>query len=187
MVSLAQLWAPILLAALLVHVTSTLIHMVLKWHNSDYRKLPNEDQVRAAVRAGNPEPAQYIFPHCTDHKEMAKPENMQKWMEGPVGLMYVMKSGAPSIGPQIGRWAVFNIIMAVFVAYVASRTLPIGTDYLKVFQVVGTVTFLAYAGGQVPSSIWMGKPWSATWKDVADSLLYGLVSAGAFGWLWPRG
>ena len=38
----------------------------------------------------------------------------------------------------------------------------------------------------VPAAIWMGKPWSVAWKEVFDGLLYGLVTAGAFGWLWPR-
>jgi hypothetical protein len=187
MPSLMQLWAPILLAALLVQVTSTLVHMVLKWHNSDYRKLPNEDQVRAAIRAGSPAPGQYIVPHCLDPNEMKQPEVAQKWVEGPVGMMYIIKNGAPSIGPQIGAWAAFNLVIAFFVAYVSSRTLPIGTEYLKVFQVVGAISFLAYAGGQVPAAIWYGKPWSATVKDIIDSLLYGLMTAGAFGWLWPRG
>jgi len=34
--------------------------------------------------------------------------------------------------------------------------------------------------------IWMGKPWSSVIKDLADALIYGLLSAGVFGWLWPR-
>jgi hypothetical protein len=32
----------------------------------------------------------------------------------------------------------------------------------------------------------MGKPWSVAWKEVFDGLLYGCVTAGTFGWLWPR-
>jgi hypothetical protein len=55
-----------------------------------------------------------------------------------------------------------------------------------VFRIVGAVGFLAYAAGQVPAAIWMGKPWSVAAKDVFDGLLYGLVTAGTFGWLWPR-
>ena len=54
MVSLGSLWLPIVLSAVLVFITSSIIHMVLKYHNRDYRKLPNEDAVRAAIRAGNP-------------------------------------------------------------------------------------------------------------------------------------
>jgi hypothetical protein len=28
--------------------------------------------------------------------------------------------------------------------------------------------------------------WSATLKNMFDGLLYALVTAGTFGWLWPR-
>jgi hypothetical protein len=51
---------------------------------------------------------------------------------------------------------------------------------------VGAVGFLAYAAALAPPSIWMGKPWKITWKEMFDGLLYGLVTAGTFGWLWPR-
>jgi hypothetical protein len=186
MVALSQLWVPILLSAFLVFVGSSVIHMVLKWHNADYRKLPNEDDVRAVVRKGNPTPGQYALPHCGDPNAQAKPENQQKFMEGPVGLVTIMRTGLPNMGPMLGQWFGFNIVVAFFVAYLASRTLPMGTDYLKVFQVVGTVAFLAYGMGTIPGAIWMGKPWSAVLKDVADGLIYGLLTAGAFGWLWPR-
>ena len=43
MTFLAQLWMPIVLSAVLVFAASSLIHMVLKWHNADYRPLANED------------------------------------------------------------------------------------------------------------------------------------------------
>ena len=52
MVTLQQLLFPILLSAVLVFVMSSLIHMVLKWHNTDYRKISNGDAVRAAISAG---------------------------------------------------------------------------------------------------------------------------------------
>ena len=80
----------------------------------------------------------------------------------------------------------FNLVVGLFAAYIASRTLPMGTEYLRVFQVVSTVGFLTYVGGDVPAAIWMGKPWSAVAKDALDGLIYGLLMGGAFGWLWPR-
>ena len=57
---------------------------------------------------------------------------------------------------------------------------------MMVFHTVGLMAFLAYAAGQSPAAIWMGKPWSIAAKEVLDGLIYGLVTAGAFGWLWPR-
>ena len=63
MVGASDLWLPILISSVLVFLVSAIIHMVLKYHNRDYTRLPNEDAVRAAIRAGNPAPAQYIIPY----------------------------------------------------------------------------------------------------------------------------
>ena len=46
--------------------------------------------------------------------------------------------------------------------------------------------FLAYAGAQWPQSIWYKRQWSTTVKCTIDGLVYALVTAGIFGWLWPR-
>ncbi len=186
MVSLGALWLPILLSAVFVFIVSAIIHMVLKYHNSDYRRLPNEDEVRTALRKGNPAPGMYVTPHIADMKEMEKPEVKQKFVEGPVAVINVRRPGAMSMGPALGQWFVFCLVVSLFVAYIASHVLPPGTPYLSVFRVVGATAFLAYAAGDVPGAIWMGKPWGVVAKDVFDGLVYGLVTAGTFGWLWPR-
>jgi hypothetical protein len=186
MISLAQLWIPIVLSAVLVFAASSLIHMVFKWHNSDYRKLTNEDAVRAAIRASNPAPGQYMLPYCGDPKEMRKPEMLQKFTEGPTGFLNLMRPGAPSMGKPLALWFLLNLIIALAVGYLASHTVPFGVSFLAVCRFVGLVTFLAYASGSVSHAIWMGKPWNSAAKEVLDAFIYGLVSAVAFGWLWPR-
>ena len=50
MVTLASLWLPILLSAVAVFIASSLVHMVLKYHDSDYPGLPSEAQFRAGLR-----------------------------------------------------------------------------------------------------------------------------------------
>jgi hypothetical protein len=186
MVSIGALWLPILLSAVLVFVVSSVIHMVLKYHNSDYRQFPNEDAVRAAIRSGNPSPGQYVTPHVMDMKLMNTPEVRQKFTEGPVGLMLLRKPGPPSMGPLLLQWFLFTLVVSFFVAYVASHVFGAGAAYLEVFRIVGATAFLAYAAGEVPAAIWMGKPWAVVLKDIFDGLVYGLVTAGTFGWLWPR-
>ncbi|WP_306590184.1 hypothetical protein [Geothrix sp. 21YS21S-4] len=186
MVSFSQLWLPIVLSAVFVFVASSLIHMVFKWHASDYRALSNEDEVRAAIRKASPEPGQYVLPHCPGMKDMEKPEVQQKYQDGPVGFLVLAPNGVPAIGKCLGQWFLYALAVAFMAAYLASRTLPPHTHYLQVFRVVGTVSFLTYAGGSVSLGIWMGKPWSSVLKDLLDGLIYGLLSAGAFGWLWPR-
>jgi hypothetical protein len=184
--SLGALWLPVVLSAVLVFVLSSVIHMVLKYHNRDYRKLPNEDAVRAALRAGTPEPRQYVIPYCAEMKEMESPEMRQKFIDGPVGVLNLRRPGPPTMGPMLLQWFVYTLVVSLFVGYVAAHAIPPGASYLDVFRIVGAVGFLAYAAGQVPAAIWMGKPWAVAGKEVFDGLLYGLVTAGTFGWLWPR-
>jgi hypothetical protein len=186
MVSLGSLWLPIILSSVLVFIASSLVHMVLGYHHRDYTKLPNEDAVRAALRNANPAPAQYIIPYCPSPKEMQTPEMKQKYVEGPVVVMNVIRPGIPAMGKNLGQWFGFLLVVSIFIAYIAAHSIPPGSRYLHVFRIVGAVGFLAYAAGMVPPSIWMGKPWKITWKEVFDGLLYGLVTAGTFGWLWPR-
>lgn len=183
---LASLWLPILLSAVFVFIASSLIHMAFKWHNADYRPLPNEEEVRAALLKGSPAPGQYVIPHCLDPKEMAKEAVRRKFTEGPVGLIYLRAAGLPAMGSSLAQWFLFNVVIAFAVAYLTSRTCPAGTPYLQVFRVAGATAFLAHATGTIPNSIFMGKPWRVTLKEILDGLIYALLTAGTFGWLWPR-
>ena len=99
--ALPQLWLPILVAAVLVYIASSLIHMVFKWHNSDYKKLSNEDEVQAVLRKGTPAPGQYGIPHCTDMKAMREEAMMKKYVDGPIGMLTVIKSGPPKMGGML--------------------------------------------------------------------------------------
>jgi hypothetical protein len=186
MIPLLHLWLPVLLAAVLVFLASSLIHMVFKWHNSDYRQLPNEDEVRAAIRKGDPAPGQYVLPYFGDMKAMQTPEAQQKFAEGPVAMLYLKACGKPGMGSALLGWFSFTVVISFLVAYVVSRTVVPGAPCLQVFRVAGTVGFLAYAGNAAQAAIWMGKPWRSALKEILDGLIYGLVTAGAFGWLWPR-
>ena len=186
MVSLGSLWLPILVSSVLVFIVSAIIHMVLKYHNKDYNRFPNEDAVRTAIRTGAPAPAQYVIPYCSDMKDMEKPEMKQKYTEGPVAVITVMRSGLPNMGIYLTQWFFFILLVSLFIAYIAAQAIPTGAEYLHVFRIVGAIGFLTYGAGQAPQSIWWGKPWRNTVKDLIDGLVYGLVTAGTFGWLWPR-
>ena len=186
MVGLTTLWLPILLSAVVVFVASSLVHMALKYHKNDYAKLQNEDAVVEALRRNNVGPGDYMFPHCGEQANMKNPEMQKKFEKGPIGLLYVRPNGMPNMGKHLTLWLLYTLAVGVFIAYVTGRTLAPGTDYLHVFRVAGTVGFLTYAGAEPVSSIWKGVRWSTTVKNMFDGLLYGLLSAGVFGWLWPR-
>jgi len=184
---ITELWLPIVVAAVGVFIASSLIHMVFKWHNSDYLKLANEDEVRAAIRAGSPVPGQYAVPYCSDMKQMGSPEMQQKFREGPIAWVTLRPTGTPNMGPMLGQWFVLNLVVAALAAYVASKTLMLlPATFLGICREVGVITFLAYAGGSVSAGIWMGKPWRSVAKEVLDAFIYGAVSALVFAWLWPQ-
>ena len=185
MVAIHTLWMPILLSAVFVFVASSIIHMVLPYHRSDYKKLPDEDKVLAALRSSGVSRGVYMFPHCT-HKDMKSPEMQEKFRQGPVGMITVFPGGPVNMPKYLVQWFGFCVVVGIFTAYLTGRTLPSGTVYLAVFRVAGAVAFMAYGVGQVVNGIWMGQPWSSVLKHVFDGLIYSLLLAGTFGWLWPR-
>lgn len=186
MVSLTTLWLPILLSAVVVFVVSSIIHMVLPYHRSDYQKLPNEERLLDALRQESVAPGVYFFPYVPSHKEMKSPAVMEKYKKGPVGLLTVIPSGPPAMPKFLLKWVLYCLGVSVFVAYLTGRTVGAGAEYLAVFRVAGTAGFLAYAAAHATDSIWKGQPWSTTLKHMFDGLVYGLFTAGVFGWLWPR-
>lgn len=186
MVSITSLWAPILLSAIFVFVASSIIHMVLPWHRSDYKKLPSEDAVMEALRKFSIPPGDYLIPCAGSAKAMKDPAFIEKWAKGPVAFMTIMKSGAPAMGGQLLQWYFYCVLVGIFAAYIAGRAVGVGADYLAVFRFAGCTAFVGYSLALIQSSIWYKRAWSATAKTMVDGLLYGLLTAGTFGWLWPR-
>jgi hypothetical protein len=161
------------------------MHMLLPYHRSDYQQLPDEDKLLASLRAAGLKRGLYIFPFGT-HKEMKSAALIEKYKQGPVGMMTVFPSGPPVMPKFLGMWFVYCLIIGFFVAYLTGRTVAPGAHYLAVFRVAGTAAFLAYGLGHLSNGIWKGQTWSVTLKEVIDGLVYGLLTAGTFGWLWPR-
>ena len=185
MLSLTALWLPILLAAVIVFLASSLMHTVLQYHRTDYNKLPDEDKLLAALRAAGLTRGLYTFPYCT-HKEMKSPAIMEKFKQGPVGFMTIFPTGLPVMPKFLGSWFAYLLIVGIFVAYLTGHTVAPGAPYLAVFRVAGTAAFLAYGLGHLSDGIWKGQTWSATIKEVFDGLIYALLTAAVFAWLWPR-
>jgi hypothetical protein len=185
MVSLTSLLVPILVSAVLVFLASFLAHMVFAYHRTDVHPVPNEERAMAALRPFNIPPGDYMMPRAASPKEAKEPAFTEKLKQGPVVVMTVLPSGPFSMGKSLAQWFVYCVVIALFAAYVASRTLPPGAPYLSVFRIVGTVAFIGFAGGLWQDSIWWNRKWSTTIKSTVDGLVYGLLTAGTFGWLWP--
>lgn len=186
MTGLNMLWLPILLSAVLIFIVSFIVHTVLPWHKNDYRAVPNEDQARTALRQLAITPGDYTIPRPRSGADMRSPEFVEKMNQGPNVVMTVMPNGPYSMGKQLLQWFIYLLVVSLFAAYVAGRALPVGSPYLSVFRFAGATAFVAYSLALWPMSIWYRRSWSTTVKSTIDGLLYGLLTAGMFGWLWPR-
>jgi len=186
MVSLTSLWLPILLSGVIVFVASFVIHMALGYHKHDLRPLPKEDEVMAALRAFNIPPGDYGMPKPSSMKDMSSPAFEEKMKRGPVAFMTIGQSGPMSMSGPMAQWFVYSVVISFFAAYVASRAVGPSADYLMVFRFVGTAAFLGYAMALPQMSIWYRRSWATTLRSMFDGLIYASLTAGTFGWLWPR-
>jgi hypothetical protein len=186
MVPLTSLWLPILLSAVIVFLASFVIHMVLPYHRSDYGKVPSEDDVMSALRKFGIAPGDYFLPCASVPAAMKTPEYKKKIELGPLVVMTVMGRDGYTMGKRLLQWFLYAVVVGVFAGYLAGRTLAHGTPYITVFRIVGTVAFAGYALALWQNSIWYSKKWSTTVKSTFDGLVYALLTAGTFGWLWPR-
>jgi len=186
MTALSTLLVPIILSAVIVFVASSIIHMALPWHKSDYPKVPNEERVRDALRPLAIPPGDYMIPRASSMQDMKSPEFIAKMNEGPVMVVTVMPNGPWTMGKNLAQWFVYSVVVGVFAAYIAGTALPPGAPYPRVFQLVGVTSFIGYALALWQLSIWYRRDWMTTIKSNVDGLIYGLLTAGTFGWLWPH-
>jgi len=186
MTELSALWLPILLSSVIVFVASSVIHMALGWHKGDYPKVPNEDKVMDALRPLAIPPGDYMVPRASNMREYRTQEFVEKMNKGPVMMLTVWPNGPARMGRNLILWFIYLVIVSLFAGYVAGRALPVGAAYLSVFRFAGTAAFLAYSVALWQMSIWYRRAWSTTIKLTVDGLIYALLSAGVFGWLWPR-
>lgn len=185
MVPLTSLWLPMVLSAVIAFVASSLIHMVLTYHRNDLQKLPAEDEVMNALRRFKLPSGDYMMPCAESPKALNDPAFLDKMKEGPVAVMTILPSGPPSMGRNLALWFLYCLVVALFSAYLTGRALPPGADYLSVFRFAGTSAFLGYTLALWQNSIWYRRAWSTTLKSTLDGLIYALLTAGTFGWLWP--
>lgn len=186
MVPILSLWMPILVSGVLVFIASSLIHMLLPYHKNDFQRLPDEDAFLNAVRDMSIPPGDYAVPHAGSTEAMKSDGYRGKVERGPVAFMTVVEPSAVfNMGASLTQWFAYSLLVGVFAAYLGGRMLSPGAEYIDVFRVTGTMAFACYAVALMQRSIWYKQRWSTTLKSMFDGLVYALLTAGAFGWLWP--
>ena len=185
-VSLTSLWLPVLLSAVVVFIASSIVHMVLTYHRTDFGKLPAEAEISDALRKFNVPPGDYIMPHCSSPAEMKTPEFKEKWKKGPRMIVTVLGGGSMAMGSQLGQWFLFCVVVSLFAGYVTSRALDAGRrvparvadrEHHRVSRLRDGPVAERRSGtnGAHATAI----------KGTIDGLIYGLLTGGVFGWLWP--
>lgn len=183
--ALINLWLPILLSAVAVFFASSIVWMALPIHKKDYKGVGGrESELVACIKSLGISPGMYMFPFA-DCKNREDPAAKQRFKEGPSGTITVMAPGF-NFGKTLGLWMFNLVLVSIFIGYIASVALKPGTEYLRVFQLVGATAFLAHGGSALCDSIWKGRPWSLLPGALFDAIVYALITAGVFGWLWPK-
>ncbi len=183
--AITQLWLPIIAAAVFVFIASSLVHMVFKWHQPDYKALKNEEDVRKTLSAGELTPGIYVTPYCGDMKDMGSEKVQQQYRDGPVAFITVIAPGVPKMGKSLGQWFLLNLAIATLGALLALQAFGVTANPRQAAHLVGIFTMIAYGCGSIQDSIWMGRTWSSTLKYLLDAFIYGAVSALSFNFLWP--
>ena len=186
MTDLMALWLPILVSAVIVFAVSSVIHMFTPWHAGDYPKIPNEDRVMDALRPLNIPPGDYMFPRPSSMKDMSSPEFVREADQGPGDDCH----GSPERTRRDGaeNWCSgLSSPCREFLRRVRRQPCPRSRRRLPPhFPVRGSTAFAAYAFGLWPLSIWYRRSLGTTIRSTVDGLIYALLTAGTFGWLWPR-
>ena len=118
---ITDLWLAIVVSAAVCWVASAIVWTLLKYHNSDYSRLADEEAARAALK-GNA-PGFYLMPYCIDPAEMKNPETRQKYEEGPLAYITMLPNGMPAMGGKLVAQFVYFLVVGILCAYFVSRTL----------------------------------------------------------------
>jgi hypothetical protein len=179
-----SLWLPVVVSAVAVWLVSAVLHMVLKYHRADYKRLASEDAVGPALRSAASGPGVYYIPYC-EMSEMKDPAVLKRYEEGPVAFLTVMRNGPPNMGKALGLWFLMCFLISFVTGYVARHALDPGAVGMEVLRLTGTVAFVGYGFGYFHDSIWQGIPWSNSLRGLLDAAIYALVTGLVFQFFWP--
>lgn len=182
-VSILDLWLPIVSSGIAVFFLSFIAWMVLPHHRSDYGPVPDEDGTMAHF--GDIPRGQYMFPHCKDPQQMNDPDWLKKRNDGPSGMLTILPRGPQNMVQSMLQSFLFNIVISIVTAYLATIAFAKGADGTAVFRFTATAAFMGYAGALGWQAIWFFATWKSIGKMIADGLIYGIATGAAFMYMWP--
>lgn len=184
-VGLLSLWLPILVSTVFVFILGFFLYMVLPHHRTDFERIEEEERFSVELQNHKLKKGLYSFPYAASPVDTKDPEYQKRVETGPVGLLIIGPNEVSPSRKQLAIHLLYIAVLTAIVAYIAGQALGPGTEYLKVFQIVGATSFVAFAGGCFVLPIWFHFGWSMVLKTAADSAVFSLATAGIFAWLWP--
>ena len=175
-----SLWLPILISTIALFFASFLSWMVVQLHMKDWVKLDDEEKLMGVVREMNIPDGNYMFPGATSGKEMNSPEHMEKYSEGPRGVLTILP--VPNMGKNLGLTLLFFLFCNATFGYLASFALEQQHDFLTVFRFVATIALLTFCASIVQHAIWFR---SRVVGHVIESIAYALIAGAIFAVFWP--
>ena len=125
------------------------------------------------------------FPYCT-HQNMKSPAMTEKYKQGPVGFLNILPSGPPAMPKFLIQWFLYCLLIGFFVAYLTAHTLASGVQLPRRLSCRRHCCLPRLWTGKHHQRHLEGTNVVATVKEIIDGLVYALLTAGTFGWLWPR-
>lgn len=179
-VSLANLWLPIILSGVALFFASFLSWMILQLHKQDWRKLPNEEAFRDAVRPLNVPSGIYMFPYADCNADMQTEAFQNKWKDGPCGTLTIFQN--VSMGAKLGMTFVYFLVNSLCLAYLGTMGVTPGSEFLHVFRFFATAGFLVFLSGMVPQRIWFD---CRITGHIIESTAYAVIVGVLFAVFWP--
>src|SRR6185437_7571841 len=179
------MWLPILASAVGVFIVSSILHMLLPgWHKNDFRRVRREDEFLDALRALDLSPGDYMLPRAATVAELRDAGFRAKYERGPKAVFTVLRPGKMSMGPALAKWFVYTLVVSAVAALAARPVLGPRPDVHAIVHVIGLAAWLGYAAALWQQTIWYQRSAAATLRSTLDGLLYAIVTAAAFVWLW---
>jgi hypothetical protein len=175
------LWLPIVLTSLALFFASFLSWMVLRLHEKDWRKMPDEQRVIDALRAADVPQGNYMFPGADTMKEMNDPEYVVRYQDGPRGILTVMP--AAKMGKNLALTMLYFLVCSATFAYLGDFALGYDSvDFMTVFRFVSTIALLTFAASIVQHAIWFK---NRIFGHLIEAIVYALIAGLIFAGLWP--
>lgn len=175
MVTFSSLLLPAFLGGVAVFFMSFFLRMVLKYHWSDFSRLPDEDGVMSALSEQGAGSGQYSFPFCDGSQQMKDPDWQEKSNKGPKGFLTLLPEGPLAMGKALGQSFLFNFGVALFAAWAVTHFLAAEPEASLVWCFVATIGFLAFGASSIWDPIWMGSNWRVCLLKLMDGALYGVA------------